>query len=135
LIISGGPDIAFRGGRVDAAVANSPGVPEPEQDLDSHIASFARQGFTPTEMIGLVACGYTHALLPLNDFRNSLVLLSHTFGGVQRDPFPNIVPEVNDANNTQSVLHFDTTNVHFDNNVCASSCDLKCLILICEKRH
>ncbi|KAJ6474385.1 heme peroxidase [Mycena vulgaris] len=94
----GGPDIAFRGGRVDAAVANSPGVPEPEQDLDSHIASFARQGFTPTEMIGLVACG-------------------HTFGGVQRDPFPDIVPEVNDANNTQSVLHFDTTNAHFDNNV------------------
>ncbi|KAJ7239076.1 heme peroxidase [Mycena rebaudengoi] len=94
----GGPEIAFRGGRVDAAAANSPGVPEPEQDLDSHIASFARQGFTPTEMIGLVACG-------------------HTFGGVQRDPFPDIVPEVNDANSTQSVLHFDTTTVYFDNNV------------------
>ncbi|KAJ7229489.1 heme peroxidase [Mycena rebaudengoi] len=84
----GGLDIAFRGGRVEAAVVNSPGVPEPEQDLDSHIASFSRQRFTPTEMIGLVACG-------------------HTFGGVQRDPFPDIVPEVNDANNTQSVLHFD----------------------------
>lgn len=54
---SGGPEIAFRGGRIDAAVPNAPGVPGPEQDLDSHIASFARQGFTQTEMIGLVACG------------------------------------------------------------------------------
>jgi hypothetical protein len=54
---SNGPEIAFRGGRVDAVEPNKPGVPEPQQDLDSHIASFARQGFTKTEMIGLVACG------------------------------------------------------------------------------
>jgi hypothetical protein len=54
---SGGPEIAFRGGRVDAEEPNAPGVPEPQQDIDSHIASFARQGFTETEMIGLVACG------------------------------------------------------------------------------
>jgi hypothetical protein len=57
LFPSGGPEIAFRGGRVDAVGPNNPGVPEPEQSLDSHIASFARQGFTQTEMIGLVACG------------------------------------------------------------------------------
>jgi hypothetical protein len=36
---------------------NISGVPEPQQDLDSHIASFARQGFTKEDMIGLVACG------------------------------------------------------------------------------
>ncbi|KAJ6526715.1 heme peroxidase [Mycena capillaripes] len=94
----GGPDIAFRGGRIDAAEPNKPGVPQPEQELKSHIASFARQGFTQTEMIGLVACG-------------------HTFGGVQHDPFPNIVPEMNDPNNTESVAHFDSTFLHFDNNV------------------
>ncbi|KAJ7805407.1 heme peroxidase [Mycena olivaceomarginata] len=94
----GGPEIAFRGGRVDATGPNSPGVPEPQQDLDEHIASFARQGFTQSEMIGLVACG-------------------HSFGGVQHDPFPDIVPELNDPNNTQSVQHFDSTNVHFDNNI------------------
>ncbi|KAF7360029.1 Peroxidase [Mycena venus] len=89
----GGPDIAFRGGRVDAAEANQPGVPEPQQDLDSYIASFVRQGFTQTEMIGLVACG-------------------HTFCGVQHDPFPDIVPELNDPTSTESVQHFDTTNTH-----------------------
>ncbi|KAF7378519.1 Peroxidase [Mycena sanguinolenta] len=47
----GGPEIAFRGGRVDAAVPNQPG------------------GFTQEEMIGLVACGHTfggvqHATFP-----------------------------------------------------------------------
>ncbi|KAF7355820.1 Peroxidase [Mycena venus] len=92
---SGGPDIAFRGGRVDAAEANQPGVPEPQQDIDSHIASFARQRFTQSKMIGLVACG-------------------HTFGGVQHDTFPDIVPELNDPTSTKSVAHFDSTNVNFD---------------------
>ncbi|KAF7336114.1 Peroxidase [Mycena venus] len=94
----GGPEIAFRGGRVDAGEPNLPGVPEPQQDLQSHIDSFARQGFTPTEMIGLVACG-------------------HTFGGVQHDTFPDIVPDLHDPGNLKSVAHFDTTFSHFDNNV------------------
>jgi hypothetical protein len=57
-VASGGPEIAFRGGRVDATEPNAPGVPQPQESLDSHIASFARQGFTQTEMIGLVACGF-----------------------------------------------------------------------------
>ncbi|KAJ7822616.1 heme peroxidase [Mycena olivaceomarginata] len=94
----GGPQIAFRGGRIDAEEPNIPGVPEPQQDLDSHIASFARQGFTKEEMIGLVACG-------------------HTFGGVQHDPFPDIVPELNDPHNVESVAHFDSTSTSFDNNI------------------
>ncbi|KAJ6550225.1 heme peroxidase [Mycena capillaripes] len=94
----GGAEIAFRGGRVDAAVPNAPGVPQPHEDLDSHIASFARQGFTQTEMISLVACG-------------------HTFGGVQHASFPDIVPELNDSDSTLSVAHFDSTFVTFDNNI------------------
>ncbi|KAJ7084267.1 heme peroxidase [Mycena epipterygia] len=94
----GGPEIAFRGGRVDAGEPNMPGVPQPQQDLQSHIDSFARQGFTPTEMISLVACG-------------------HTFGGVQHATFPDIVQEFNDPNDTLSVAHFDSTFVHFDNNL------------------
>ncbi|KAJ6473767.1 heme peroxidase [Mycena sanguinolenta] len=94
----GGPQIPFRGGRVDATEPNLPGVPEPEQTLDSHIATFGRQGFTQDEMIGLVACG-------------------HTFGGVQHAPFPDIVPELNDPTSTESVAHFDSTNTHFDNNI------------------
>ncbi|KAJ7210136.1 heme peroxidase [Mycena pura] len=94
----GGPEIAFRGGRVDAGEPNAPGVPQPQQDLQTHIDAFARQGFTQTEMISLVACG-------------------HTFGGVQHAAFPNIVPEFNDPNDTLSVAHFDSTFVHFDNNI------------------
>ncbi|KAJ7274209.1 heme peroxidase [Mycena rebaudengoi] len=94
----GGPEIAFRGGRVDAGEPNKPGVPNPTQDIDSHIASFTRQGFTKTEMIGLVACG-------------------HTFGGVQHEQFPDIVPELNDPDSTLSVAHFDPTFAQFDNNV------------------
>ncbi|KAJ7613376.1 heme peroxidase, partial [Roridomyces roridus] len=49
---SGGPEIAFRGGRIDAGEPNAPGVPQPQEDLETHIAAFARQGFTSTEMIG-----------------------------------------------------------------------------------
>ncbi|KAF7351640.1 Peroxidase [Mycena sanguinolenta] len=94
----GGPEVAFRGGRIDATEPNAPGVPEPEQDLDSHIAAFARQGFTKTEMISLVACG-------------------HTFGGVQHDPFPDIVNVLNDTADTEDVAHFDSTFATFDNNV------------------
>ncbi|KAJ7657892.1 heme peroxidase [Mycena polygramma] len=93
-----GPEIAFRGGRVDALEPNAPGVPEPQDALAAHIASFARQGFTQTEMIGLVACG-------------------HTFGGVQHSTFPDIVPQLNETGNSQSVAHFDTTSTTFDNNI------------------
>ncbi|KAI0720710.1 heme peroxidase [Cerioporus squamosus] len=90
----GGPRVPFRGGRVDATVPNSPGVPEPQQDLDSHIAAFARQGFTQTEMIFLIACG-------------------HSFGGVQHSAFPDTVPlpdGVDDVSQT-----FDSTPFNFDN--------------------
>ncbi|KAJ7186110.1 heme peroxidase [Mycena filopes] len=94
----GGPQIAFRGGRVDSAEPNVAGVPEPQQDLQAHIDAFARQGFTQTEMISLIACG-------------------HTFGGVEHKPFPDIVPDLKDPQNTLSVAHFDTTFADFDNNV------------------
>jgi hypothetical protein len=102
---------------VDATEANLPGVPQPEQTLDSHIATFARQGFTQDEMIGLVACGWVIYLLepPTNPFS-----CRHTFGGVQHDAFPNIVPELNDPSDTESVAHFDSTNTHFDNNMCVA---------------
>ncbi|KAF8175627.1 heme peroxidase [Mycena galopus ATCC 62051] len=94
----GAPEMSYRGGRVDAVEPNAPGVPQPQDNLDAHIADFARQGFTQTEMISLVACG-------------------HTFGGVQQAAFPTIVPDLNDPNNTESVQHFDSTFVTFDNNV------------------
>lgn len=76
---SGGKvEIPFRGGRIDAINAGPTGVPKPEESIDSHIASFDRQGFTRDEMIGLVACG-------------------HTLGGVHGVDFPQIVTVVNDT--------------------------------------
>ncbi|KAJ7346172.1 heme peroxidase [Mycena albidolilacea] len=85
----GGPEIAFRGGRVDADRPNMPAVPEPHQSINSHIASFARLGFSQEEMIGLVVCG-------------------HSFGRL----------EFNDSNNAESAhAHFDSTNVHFESEI------------------
>ncbi|KAH8101444.1 heme peroxidase [Cristinia sonorae] len=94
----GGPKIAYRGGRMDAAKAGRPGVPEPQQNLTEHIANFARQGFTKEEMIGFIACG-------------------HTFGGVQHVAFPDIVPASTEPNNTSGNSPFDTTFTHFDNRI------------------
>ncbi|KAJ7347732.1 heme peroxidase, partial [Mycena albidolilacea] len=99
VLYRGGPKFAFRGGRIDATQPNAAGVPEPQQVISSHIASFARQGFTQDEMIGLVACG------------------DYTFGGVQHASFPDIAPDLNETRNFDSVAHFDSNNSQFDNNV------------------
>ncbi|KAJ3720914.1 heme peroxidase [Lentinula raphanica] len=88
----GGPLIPFSAGRIDATEAGPATVPEPQQDLASHTESFRRQGFTPTEMIALVACG-------------------HTLGGVRQVDFPLVVTDPEDY-----VQTFDTT-VNFDNAV------------------
>ncbi|KAJ4486568.1 heme peroxidase [Lentinula edodes] len=88
----GGPVIPFSAGRVDATEAGPETVPEPQQDLASHTEAFRRQGFTPTEMIGLVACG-------------------HTLGGVRQVDFPLVVTDTEDFLQT-----FDTTT-DFDNAV------------------
>ncbi|KAJ3809543.1 heme peroxidase [Lentinula aff. lateritia] len=86
----GGPLIPFSAGRVDATEAGPATVPEPQQDLASHTEAFRRQGFTPTEMIGLVACG-------------------HTLGGVRQVDFPLVVTDTE-----VDVQTFDTTT-NFDN--------------------
>ncbi|KAF7342836.1 Peroxidase [Mycena sanguinolenta] len=91
----GGPVIPFRGGRIDATEAGPATVPEPQQDLDSHIASFQTQGFNETEMIALVACG-------------------HSLGGVRQVDFPLIVTEdvPTGVQNFASNVGFDNTVVH-----------------------
>ncbi|KAH8810339.1 heme peroxidase [Flagelloscypha sp. PMI_526] len=76
--VCGGPSIPYRAGRVDATQADSPGVPKPDQDIDTHIAIFKRQGFSQSEMIALVACG-------------------HTMGGVSALNFPSI--HINNVDN------------------------------------
>ncbi|KAJ4473706.1 heme peroxidase [Lentinula aciculospora] len=88
----GGPLIPYSAGRVDATVAGPETVPEPQQDLASHTEAFRRQGFTPTEMIGLVACG-------------------HTLGGVRQSDFPLVVTDPE-----EDVQTFDKTT-NFDNAV------------------
>ncbi|KAL1746718.1 heme peroxidase [Schizophyllum fasciatum] len=94
----GGPEVDFRGGRIDATEPNAAGVPEPDQDLDSHEAAFARQGFTPEEMIGLVACG-------------------HSIGSVQHADFPDQVPASPDGEDVIAGVAFDGTLVEFDNTI------------------
>ncbi|KAJ7924129.1 heme peroxidase [Mycena leptocephala] len=89
----GGPVIPFRGGRIDATEAGPATVPEPQQDLSSHIESFRRQGFNATDMISLVACG-------------------HSLGGVRKTDFPLIVTE----DEPSGVKTFAST-VGFDNTV------------------
>ncbi|KAJ6472458.1 heme peroxidase [Mycena sanguinolenta] len=91
----GGPVIPYRGGRIDATEAGPETVPEPQQDLASHIASFQAQGFNETEMIALVACG-------------------HSLGGVRQVDFPLIVAEdvPNGIQTFSSSLGFDNTIVH-----------------------
>jgi hypothetical protein len=86
--ISGGPQIAYRGGRIDATQPNPPGVPDPFDSLPSLKSTFARQGLSQTEMIQLIACG-------------------HTMGGVKRQLFPTIVFDQDEAHFDQSVGIFD----------------------------
>ena len=75
---NGSIHIPYRAGRVDATESSPEGrVPRPEQDLETHIALYKKQGFDATEMIGLVACG-------------------HTIGSVHGRDFPDIVPIVQD---------------------------------------
>ncbi|KAJ7303827.1 heme peroxidase [Mycena albidolilacea] len=90
----GGPAIPFRAGRIDATEAGPETVPEPQQDLASHIESFRRQGFSATEMISLVACG-------------------HSLGGVRKADFPLIVTEdePTDVKTFASTVGFDNTVV------------------------
>ncbi|KAF8061773.1 heme peroxidase [Lyophyllum atratum] len=87
----GGPVIPYRAGRRDAKEAGPATVPEPQDSLESHIASFKNQGFTQEEMIALVACG-------------------HTFGGVRHDDFPLVV----NVDVENGFGNFDGTSHGFD---------------------
>ncbi|KAK7031107.1 hypothetical protein VNI00_013712 [Paramarasmius palmivorus] len=60
---------SYRAGRVDATSAGPPGVPEPQQDVQTHIEKFANQGFDQSEMIALIACGHAFGGVRKADFR------------------------------------------------------------------
>ncbi|PPQ81453.1 hypothetical protein CVT24_001448 [Panaeolus cyanescens] len=97
----GGPIIPLSGGRIDAKGPGRTGVPEPDGDIPTHIDQFLTQGFSPPEMIEMVACG-------------------HTLGGVSSKNFPTIVtPPVDGilaAGNFSLSESFDSTPT-FDNKV------------------
>jgi hypothetical protein len=82
-------------------------VPQSQDSLKSHTAAFARIGFSPKEMIQLVACG-------------------HTIGGVQRAAFPDIVPEnvVSEKYNPDGNVVFDQTFAAFDNHMYVPVCGI-----------
>jgi hypothetical protein len=88
----GGPVVPLRLGRKDATSAGSAGVPQPQNSVSTFRQQFDRMGFTPTEMIQLVACG-------------------HTLGSVHSTEFPQIVPA------SVGQVAFDTSNAAFDNRV------------------
>ncbi|KAF8660614.1 hypothetical protein AX16_001593 [Volvariella volvacea WC 439] len=92
----GGPVIPFHGGRIDASVAGPPGVPEPQNDIQTMLNRFSGAGFSQSEMIALTACG-------------------HTIGGVRSTDFPDLVPSGSDPN-VPIFENFDSTE-QFDNAV------------------
>ena len=88
----GGPVIPFRPGRADASGPSPEGsIPQPQSSTQSHIETFARMGFSQTEMISLIACG-------------------HSIGQVHRTVNPRIV-------NSTTIRAFDDTRTTFDNHV------------------
>ncbi|KAJ7631306.1 heme peroxidase [Mycena polygramma] len=90
----GGPVIPYRAGRIDATEAGPATVPEPQQDLPSHIAAFKRLGFNEMDMIGLVACG-------------------HTLGGVRQVDFPTMLPpDLSTGVAFQAPIGFNNSIVH-----------------------
>lgn len=93
-----GPKIPFRVGRIDATGAGPFGVPQPQQDIDTHTEIFAKAGFNTSDMITMVACG-------------------HTFGGVHGKDFPQITLNSSSTN----FVHFETGDSFkiFDNAVVA----------------
>lgn len=88
----GGPVVSVRTGRVDATGPGPVGVPEPTDPTPKLIGDFRRMGFTPEEMIQVVACG-------------------HTIGGVHSEEHPDIVPP---GTTPVGTADLDSTNHTFD---------------------
>ncbi|KAJ9612204.1 hypothetical protein H2200_003801 [Cladophialophora chaetospira] len=91
----GGPIVPVRAGRVDATWPGPVGVPQPTDPLPQMIGEFKRMGFSPEEMVQVVACG-------------------HSMGGVHSAEHPSIVPP---RSTPLGVQDLDSTNATFDNTV------------------
>ncbi|EXJ72133.1 uncharacterized protein A1O5_04637 [Cladophialophora psammophila CBS 110553] len=91
----GGPVVPVRAGRVDATGPGPVGVPQPTDQMPKMIGEFRRMGFSPEEMVAMVACG-------------------HSIGGVHSAEHPDIVPPYSTPLGVQDL---DYTNATFDNAV------------------
>ncbi|OQU99621.1 hypothetical protein CLAIMM_05231 [Cladophialophora immunda] len=91
----GGPIVPVRAGRVDATGPGPVGVPQPTDPMPQMIGEFRRMGFSPEEMVAMVACG-------------------HSIGGVHSAEHPDIVPPYSTPLGVQDL---DSTNATFDNAV------------------
>ena len=97
----GGPQIPMRAGRIDATGPGANSLPDVADSQEVLVARFAKMGFSPQEMIQLVACG-------------------HSLGGVH----PGVNPAL-DSQNAAAVadaaskgqLAFDTTDSAYDNRI------------------
>jgi hypothetical protein len=87
-------------------------VPEPQDTLSQHTADFARQGFTPLEMIQVSARGLSLSRMLTS---RQLVACGHSMGGVQNTAFPFTAQAPGTVNNTSGNEFFDTTFTVFDN--------------------
>ena len=90
-----GPVVPIKTGRIDATEAGPPGVPLPQNSLQTLEQQFQRTGFSTGEMIAVTACG-------------------HTLGGVHSEDFPNIVPN---GDGGDGFPHFDTSGAQFDSRI------------------
>jgi hypothetical protein len=108
----GGPKIPLRVGRVDATQAGPMGVPEPQQDLDTHKKMFAKAGFNTGRSY---CCPLFWMLVLINPAEDMIAMVAcgHTMGGVHGKTFPDITGNSSEAN----VIHFDTSETTFDRNV------------------
>lgn len=55
----GGPNVPYRGGRVDATSASSLHVCKPETDINETLDIFSSAGFSQEDAIGVTACGHS----------------------------------------------------------------------------
>jgi hypothetical protein len=65
LLLSGGPHVDYRAGRLDAKTPAPPGLPVPPDALKTLSAKFSRAGFSQQDMREMVACGHTIGTVPL----------------------------------------------------------------------
>lgn len=96
----GGTSVSMRGGRIDATAAGPTGVPQPQQDLHTQLVEFSNAGFNQDDTIALTACG-------------------HSFGGVHRNIFPDVIQPgtTGTQEGSDGRIAFDSTSDTLDTTV------------------